>query len=212
MSDRPPFIALEGAEGAGKSILLKSLADDLAVRGVAHVLTREPGGTPTGEALREHIWKRPELSIDGVTELLLLSAARHAHVREIIRPALAAGAVVITDRYEMSTRVYQGFGRGIDLAMIASVTDVAVDGLYPDLYIVLDIDPELGRRRQREAGHTPDRIEREDEDFMRRVSAGYRRLAEEDEAVVLVDARDDTDSVRRAVFSALERRFPRIWR
>ncbi len=206
-----PFVALEGPEGAGKSLLLSALAEDLLTRGVPHLITREPGGTPTGEALREHIWKRPDLSIDGITELLLLSAARHAHMREVIRPALERGEVVITDRFELSTRVYQGFGRGVDLGVISSVTSIAVENRFPDLYVILDVDPQVGKQRQSAAGLTPDRIEREDLEFMLRVREGYRTVAAEEEGAVLVDASNSAASVHRDVFSLLRKRFPHFW-
>jgi len=208
---RAPFVALEGPEGAGKSRLLAALARDLDERGVPHLVTREPGGTPVGEALREHLWKPPGLSIDGVTELFLLSAARHAHVREVIRPGLDRGEVVISDRFELSTRVYQGYGRGVDLGIIEAVTDVATDGLLPDLYVILDVDPDVGKERQAGAGHAPDRIEREDMAFMLRVRKGYHAVAEENGQALLVDASDSPDVVLQEVFSALRNRFPKFW-
>ena len=109
---RGVFIVLEGPEGAGKSVQIRRLSQFLTERAVSHVTTREPGGTATAEAIREVILDRPDLRLDGISELLLFSASRHVHVEEVIRPALERGDVVLCDRFELSTRAYQGYGRG----------------------------------------------------------------------------------------------------
>lgn len=204
------FLALEGPEGAGKSIQMSRLEAHLDARGVSSRLTREPGGTPIGEIIREHMLRgHPDLAIDGLTELLLVSAARAAHVREVIRPALARRQVVLTDRYELSSRAYQGYGRGVDLEVVDAVTRYATGGLAPDLYTVLDLPADVGLARRREAGFDPDRIEREDAAFMERVRRGYVQLAESSDRIVLIDASGSPDDVTARLLETLCARFPR---
>jgi dTMP kinase len=203
------FLALEGSEGAGKSIQMSRLAAHLDSRNVPNRLTREPGGTPIGEVIRKHMLRgQPDIAIDGLTELLLVSAARAAHVREVIRPALAQGQVVVTDRYELSSRAYQGYGRGVDLDVVEAVTRYATGGLAPDLYIVLDLPTEVGLARRREAGFDPDRIEREDAAFMERVRQGYLMLAESSDRIVLIDGSAPPDDVTARLLDTLCARFP----
>lgn len=210
MTERGAIIALEGPEGAGKSVQIERLAAWLGDAGHSCLTTREPGGTPTGEAIREAVWRRPDLEIDGITELLLLSAVRHAHVREVVLPAVERGVHVLMDRFELSTRAYQGYGRGVDLAMIEDVTRVATGGLLPDVYIVLDVAPDLGARRQAEAGLTPDRIEREKAEFMARVRRGYREMCAADERCVLIDGAGTPDDVQRRIREIVLDRIPRL--
>jgi dTMP kinase len=203
------FLALEGPEAAGKSIQMSRLASHLDSRKVPNRLTREPGGTPIGEVIREHMLRgHPDIAIDGLTELLLVSAARAAHVEEVIRPALARGEVVVTDRYELSSRAYQGYGRGVDLGVVEAITRHATGGLEPDLYLVLDLPVEVGLARKREAGFDPDRIEREDAAFMERVRQGYHDLAESDDRIVLIDASGPPDGVTATLLETLSARFP----
>ncbi len=204
------FIVLEGPEGAGKSRQMAGLSAILTERGVSHVTTREPGGTATAEAIREVILDRPELELDGVSELLLFSASRHVHVEQVIQPALERGDVVLCDRYELSTRAYQGYGRGVSLETIRRVTFEATGGLLPDLYVVLDVPVSIGHDRQRGAGTGPDRIEREKQGFMERVRAGYRELAATHDDIVLVDASAPPKAVQGALLEVLARRFPKV--
>lgn len=206
---RAPFIVLEGPEGAGKSSLMRRLASALDERGRPYLATREPGGTPVAEAIREVLLDRPELEMDGVTELLLFSAARHAHVEDVILPALAAGTLVLCDRFELTTRVYQGLARGVPEASIRAVTSEATGGLLPDLYLVLDVPASLGRDRQHGPDFFPDRIEREETAFMERVRQGYRDLvAEGGDTYVLVDAAAPPGVVERRARDVLHDRFP----
>lgn len=206
---RAPFVVLEGPEGAGKTVLIEGLAASLGEAGLPHIVTREPGGTELAEAIRTLLLDRPDLRLDGITELLLFSAARRAHVEEVIRPNLEAGTLVLCDRFELSTRVYQGFGRGVSVASIREVTAVATGGLLPDLYLVLDVPAALGRDRQRGAELFPDRIEREQATFMERVERGYRTLADEDPGrCVLLDGTASPDGVRREARNVLHERLP----
>ncbi len=167
------FVVLEGPEGAGKTTLLRALADRCRALGIGAVMVREPGGTPVAEALRtellnaERPWT-PEM------ELLYMTTARADLVTRVIRPALAEGRVVFSDRYDLSTMAYQGAGRGLPMAEVAWVNAAATGGLTPDVTLVLDLDPAEGRARQLQAGKGADRMEREDVAFHDRVAAAYR--------------------------------------
>ena len=202
------FIVLEGPEGAGKSLQIGRLAARLEARGVACVTTREPGGTAAAEAIRDVILDRPELRLDGVAELLLFSAARRMHVEEIIRPALERGDVVLCDRFELSTRVYQGCARGVSAGAIERVTAAATGGLRPNLYVVLDVPVTMGLARGEAHGRDPDRIERETQGFMERVREGYRHLAASDGRIEIVNGAGAPDEVEREILSLLADRFP----
>ena len=187
---------------------MSRLAAHLDARDVSYRLTREPGGTPIGEVIREHLLQgNPEIEIDGLTELLLMSAARAAHVREVIRPALARGEVVLTDRYELSSRAYQGYGRGVDLSVVDAISRHATGGLEPDLYLILDLPVEVGLVRRQEAGFDPDRIEREGSSFMERVRQGYLALAEGSDRIVRIDAGRSPEEVTSSLLQTLTGRF-----
>lgn len=192
-------------EGAGKSTQLRLVAEALRGRGVEPIVTREPGGTAVGETLRELLLdeRRP---IGTLTELFLILAARAAFVEEVVAPALDAGRIVLTDRYDLSTLAYQGGGRGLDLVQLRHVNQVATGGIRPDLYIVLDVGVREGRARQR-AGAV-DRIESEEEDFHLRVAEAYRQLAESQANVALVDGRGEIEVVFRSVWQVLTTHFP----
>ena len=193
------FVSLEGPEGAGKTTLARKLADWFAERGAEVVLTREPGGTELGAAVRELLLTRP---MEPEAEFLLYLADRAEHTRRVIRPALLAGKVVIADRFADSSYAYQGFGRGLSLAWMRAATEGATGGLVPDLTLLLDLDPEEGLRR---SGRT-DRLEREALDFHRRVREGYLALAEaEPERFRVIDASRPLERVWRSVERAVEK-------
>ena len=218
MSNRGRFIVFEGPEGAGKSLQIARLSERLAARGVPHVTTREPGGTAAAEAIRGVLLDRVELRLDGVAELLLFSAARHLHVEDVIRPALARGETVLCDRYELSTRVYQGWTRGVPTDTIERVTEAATGGLRPDLYLVLDVPVSTGLERQWQEGGSvdqwelfapaADRIEREAGSFRERVRDGYLELAGEDDRIEVLDGARDADEVERDIVAIFAARFP----
>jgi len=173
---RGKFITLEGIDGAGKSTHVQWLAERLRARVKTVVVTREPGGTPLGEQLREIILHEP---MDLDTEALLVFAARQEHIRKVIVPSLAAGAWVLSDRFTDATFAYQGGGRGIPSERLAVLEDWVQQGLQPDLTLFFDVPVAVGQERLRHATAAPDRFEREQAEFFERVRAEYLRRAAE---------------------------------
>jgi dTMP kinase len=167
------FISFEGVDGSGKTTQARLLADRLAAEGRDVVATREPGGTELGERIRELVLHSGEVS--PWAEAALFAASRAQHVAEVIRPALERGAVVVCDRYIDSSLAYQGVARGLGLDEVLELNLTAVGGLLPERTFLLLVDPAAGIAR---AAITPDRIEREGDEFARRVDAGFRLLAE----------------------------------
>ncbi|MEB3330111.1 MAG: dTMP kinase [Candidatus Sericytochromatia bacterium] len=197
------FITLEGPEGAGKSTQLPQLAKWLEVAGHAVVATKNPGGTPIGGQLREVLLKPANQDLNPLAELLLYAADRAQHVEELVRPALAQGSIVLCDRYTDSTLAYQGYGRGLDLALIAQLNTIATRGLRPDLTLLLDLPPAEGLARVR-ASRRVDRLEVEALAFHERLRAGYLELAAaEPRRFVVVDAAQPADRVQRTLREAL---------
>jgi len=190
------FIAFEGGEGAGKSTQEGLLAQSLAERGHTVVRTREPGGTPAGEAIR-HVLLSPEFEgLDPRAEALLFAAARGEHVARVIRPALERGEVIICDRYIDSSVAYQGFGRELGPKRVRDLSLWATHELLPDLTVVLDVDPEVGLARFAER----DRLEAEPLDYHRTVRAAFLTLAEaEPDRYLVLDARADVDEIAAAI-------------
>lgn len=196
------FITFEGLDGSGKSTQLKRVAADLERRGVAHVVTREPGGTPFADLLRELFLRREAAQVDGVVELMLVFASRRQHLIEVIEPAVAAGAVVLCDRFTDSTYAYQGGGRGVPRGVIAEADRLATGSRSPDRTLFFELSPEEAQRRRREGA--ADRIDRESLAFYRRVHEAYgRRIAAEPERFRVIDATASIDDVARAVEAAL---------
>lgn len=180
MTDTQPrrgvFVAFEGGDGAGKSTQVQLLTAALQAAGRQVLVTRQPGGTPLGAAIRDLVLHGEHVSPRA--EALLYAADKAHHVQELIRPALARGQVVVTDRYTDSSIAYQGAGRDLGPAEILRLLDWAVDGLFPDLTIVLDVPAEVGRaRRAVHRGRGEDRIEREADDFHDRVRQHFLDLA-----------------------------------
>jgi dTMP kinase len=188
------FVALEGGEGAGKSTQVDLLQRWLTGLGREVVVTREPGGTPLGLRLRELLLDPSTGALAARTEALLYAADRAEHVHDVIRPALQAGAVVLTDRYIDSSIAYQGAGRSLDPADIAKLSRWATEDLLPDLTVVLDIDPQVGLRR---FDAPLDRLEAEPLSFHVAVRNGFLALAEQHAArYLVVDATQDPDLIQ----------------
>jgi dTMP kinase len=197
------FITFEGIDGAGKSSHLDALASWLRGRGHKVVVTREPGGTPLAETLRELVLGRP---MDALTEALLVFAARRDHLVQVIEPALARGACVLCDRFTDASFAYQGGGRGLDLAVLRALEGFVQQGRQPDLTLWFDVDASVAARR-RAAARSPDRFEVQDLAFFDRVRAGYRARAGADPGrFVRLDAARAPDQVWQQVRSALEQR------
>jgi dTMP kinase len=168
------FVVLEGPEGAGKTTQLKLLANHLSQLNIEYIVTRDPGGTELGKQIRR-ILLSADTVVDPLTELLLYEADRAQHVRQVIRPALEAGKLVLCDRYTGSSLAYQGYGRGIDLELIEELNAIATENLVPELVILFDIQSEDGLNRLHPSGH--DRLEREAIEFHHKVRAGYLEMA-----------------------------------
>lgn len=201
-SPRGRFVTLEGIEGVGKSTNLDFVAAHLRAAGLPVVVTREPGGTPAGEELRS-LLLRPDMTIDGVTEILMVFAARAAHIEQVIEPALAAGKWVVCDRFTDATYAYQGAGRGIADTMIRQLEELVQGGLKPDLTLLLDVPLEISSGRQ-QGRDERDRFEREESAFFERVRRRYLELAaREPERIRLIDASRSLPDVQRKLAAAL---------
>lgn len=196
------LITLEGPEGAGKTLQAQGLVAELGARGVAAILTREPGGTALGDRLRGLLLARDSGRIAPRADALLFNAARAQLVAEVIGPALDAGEIVVCARFTDSTLAYQGYGAGVSLDDLRLLADVATGGLAPDLTILLDVDPEVGLARKAAVDHT--RFEASfDLAFHRRVRAGFLELAAaEPERFRVIDAGSDADAVFAQVLEA----------
>jgi len=183
------FVTLEGPEGSGKSTQLPLLVSWLSSLGYTVLHTREPGGTCISERIRDLVHDPAHTEMNPRAEILLYSASRAQLVAEVVRPALAAGQIVICDRYFDSTYAYQGYGRGLSLEALRYITNFATEGLKPDVTLYLDIDPEVGLQRRLKGGDEMNRLDCEALAFHRRVRAGYMDLASaEPERWVCIDA------------------------
>ena len=191
------LITVEGVDGAGKSTHLAFLADCIRARGLRVLTTREPGGTTLAEALRELLMKE---SMDGVTESLLMFAARADHVSRVIRPALAAGTWVLCDRFTDATLAYQGAGKGVDEVFLTTLAEQTHPGLQPDLTLLFDCPYEVSRQRLERTGKVLDRFEREDRAFFDRVRDRYLTLAAGDPARIrVIDAAKVPEDIKKSV-------------
>lgn len=202
---RGQFITLEGIEGAGKSSLQQALAQALTAGGRTMCTTREPGGTPLAEEIRTVTLARRQDGMPPATELLLMFAARAAHVAQKIEPALARGEWVLCDRFTDASRAYQGGGRGFDAAIIEQLAGIAHPGLEPDRTLLLDIAPEQGLARARARGEGGDRFEDERLAFFTRVRQRYLELAAaEPQRICVLDAAAPPAQVLQQALQALE--------
>ena len=208
---RLPFITFEGSEGCGKTTQAQKLAERLAGSGVTHLVTREPGGTPIGETIRELLQFAPHNSrMTPETELFLFEASRSQLVREIINPALERGICVIADRFFDSTTVYQGAARTLDRELIERLNTFAVGDCIPDVTFVLDVDAATAKSRMQGPRKT-DRMEQQPAEFYERVREGYRALAKrEPSRVVLIDGSRTADEIENEIWKILASRFPNL--
>tara|TARA_B100000459_G_C8528781_1_gene179563 strand:+ start:34 stop:666 length:633 start_codon:yes stop_codon:yes gene_type:complete len=193
------FITFEGTEGCGKSTHIKKLARRLEAEGHTVRTLREPGGTESGESIRQLLKHGPE-ELTAEAELLLMNASRVQLVREVIRPAIAAGEIVLCDRFYDSTTVYQGTGRGLDAAQVQAVIDFAVGDTRPDLTLFLQIPLKTSEERRARRSET-DRFEQADRTFFERIEAGYTALATaEPNRIRVIEADQSLDTVATAIW------------
>ena len=206
---RLPFITFEGSEGSGKSTQADRLAARLQRSNVPYILTREPGGTPIGESIRDLLQFAPHnANMTPATELLLFEASRSQLVREVIKPALERGMCVIADRFFDSTTVYQGAARKLDREMIERVNAFAVGDCVPDVTFVLDVDAATAESRMQREPRKADRMEQQPAEFYERVREGYREIAtHEPKRIVLIDGSRDPDEIESEIWEKLCARF-----
>lgn len=198
------FITFEGIDGCGKSTQRDLLAEQLQRRGFEVVVTREPGGTVIGEDIRRLLVSDASVHIAPTTEILLYVAARAQHVAELIKPAIEAGRIVISDRYTDSTVAFQGYGRGLDLEMVENLNAFATGGLAPDLTIVVDLDPAMARARlrSRPVGGLLGAFDEQHADFHERMRTGYLTMARsEPSRIRVVDASGSAEETHSSVMA-----------
>lgn len=195
MSEIGKLITLEGVDGAGKSTHIELIAERLRSQGRNVLVTREPGGTPLAEKLRELVLNEP---MDALAETLLIFAGRADHVRELIRPALEAGSWVVCDRFSDATIAYQGAGKGVRLELIQQLAEATHPGLRPDRTLVFDCSYDVARQRLNATGRRLDRFEREDRQFFERVRGAYlARATAEPGRIRLIDASTSLSDIQR---------------
>jgi len=201
------FITLDGGDGCGKSTQIRLLAKKLQSQGHEVVCCRDPGSTPLGDTVRNILLNRQELNIADITEVFLFTAARSQLVREVIRPALATGKIVLSDRFLISTFVYQCYAGGVPTEVLKAISAEAVGETLPDLGIVLDIPYEVAVKR---VGHraTPDRMESKGEEYHRRVREGFLKYATESDRYVVIDATPSLDKVADAIWKIVSTATP----
>ena len=207
MTDRALFITFEGTDGAGKTTQIQRLASDLRQTGYDVCLTREPGGTPISEQIRDMLLNPDHSEMAPTTELLLYAASRSQHVSEVIKPALEAGKVVISSRFADAMVVYQGYGRGLDIDRIHHLNRIATDGVTPDVTFVLDLPVEIGLQRIQNSNSRGglDRLEREKIDFHRRLREGYQTIArQEPQRLKIIDAKVSPKRVYAQIQEAIQ--------
>ena len=206
------FITFEGIEGSGKSTQILLLANTLKAKGISVVLTREPGGTPIGDQVRKVLLDPANVALDPTAELLLYAASRSQHLREVILPALAAGSIVLCDRFSDATLAYQGYGRGLDIEVIRSLDRIVTKGMRPDLTVLFDISAGAGvarahGRNKVQGLEAEARFENEEIAFHERVRQGYLALLkQEPDRICMVDAAPALEVVQTKVREIVDRK------
>lgn len=200
------FITLEGLEGSGKTTQQEYIVNELKARGFDVLLTREPGATRLGKKIRQLLLDPDWSEMTPRAEILLFAADRAQHVEEIVKPALKAGKIVISDRYYDSNLAYQGYGRGLNIELVKKINLWAVDYLKPDLTFFLDLPVEVGlaRARAQSVDKLGDRLEREELNFYQRIRAGYLELAKDSDRFRIIDANRTIEEVKTDILDEIE--------
>jgi len=203
---RGHFFTFEGIDGCGKSTQLSRVAECLRANGLDVLVTREPGGSQISERIREILISPDNTGMCRETELLLYLAARAQHVREVIKPAIDRGKIVLCDRFEQATFAYQGYGRGLDLPFLRGVNNLATGGMSPDITFIFDVSVELSQERLSKIGKGKDRIESSGRQFFERVRQGYLdAAAAEPEKIKLLDGAKSVDDLTKEVLDVIEK-------
>lgn len=202
------FITFEGVEGSGKSTQANLLADKLKKINKEVVLTREPGGTKLGKKIRKLLLDPENINMDNRAEILLYAADRAQHVKEKILPFLKNGKIVLTDRYIDSNIAYQGYGRKLDMKMVKNINEWVIRNTWPDLTILLDIDPEKGLKRARNLSSDKkgDRLEQEIITFYKNIRKGYLELAKNDKRFVVINGDAEAEVIHNKIFKVVKER------
>ena len=209
--ERGKFISFEGGEGAGKTTQAERIVEALGKAGIDAVLTREPGGTFGAEAIRDLVLAGTHDRWSGMTELLLMYAARLDHVEKLIKPSLERGVWVICDRFSDSSMAYQGHARGLGADRVAAVHEAVMDGFEPDLTILFDIDPILAQKRVQTRGEDLSRFDTEELDFHKKLRTAFQEIAESNEdRFHIVDAASSRDAITTQIQHAIMQKFPGI--
>lgn len=199
------MLVFDGSNGAGKTTVIKGVEKYLTLKGFDVLLTREPGGTPIGEKIRDVILDPSTPEMCFMTELMLFGAGRAQHIQEKIIPALAQGKIVISDRFDAATYSFQHFARGIDLATIRKINDLALAGFSPEMNIILDLDPNEGLKRVLSRGEGLDRLEDEKSDFLIKARNGYLKQAEQfPDKFEIIDAAQSKEDVLSDVINIID--------
>jgi dTMP kinase len=196
------FIVIEGLEGAGKSTALNQVKQILTAQSIDFIATREPGGTPLAEKMRDIVKSETDEKLTEQSELLLMYAARSQLVENVIKPALQNGQWVLGDRHDMSSLAYQGGGRQISSSLIMPIRDAVLNGFEPDLVLLMDIDPQIGLARAANRGEL-DRIEKEEIAFFERTREVFLTLAKERNNVIVIDAAQTLENVQQQIANAM---------
>ena len=199
------FIVMEGPDGSGKSTQIELLREYLTEQGYDSIITREPGGTVIGEAIRDVILDPEYKSMSDITEMLLYAASRAQLMSEVVGPALEEGKIVISDRFVDSSIVYQGIARGIGIDTVAKINEPGIGIYKPDCIFFIDISEEEGLRRKKEQKNL-DRMEQESIDFHHMVSEGYRKVLSDRDEVVYIDGLDEVDNIQKKIRDSLKNR------
>ncbi len=205
---KPDMIVIDGVDGAGKGVQSRLLHQSFQDAGLTCILTREPGGSPAAEEIRELLVCGEPEKWDSLTELLLMYAARRAHLRDTIWPALERGSWVISDRFADSSRAFQGIAGELGLEIVEQVHRITVGDFRPGLVLILDLDEEVALARAAARGEGEDRFEKKGAEYQRRVRQAFRQIAESDpEQYRLIDASGDIETVRDRILAAVNQRF-----